>query len=66
MDEETRDQVHRVEVRLERLETKIDDVEKTLGDFRSELRTRLEGIENRIARKAETWLVGAASRDWAC
>jgi hypothetical protein len=56
-DEQLADQFHRLELRLERLETKVEGVEKGLVDMWAELRPRLEGIENRLARKADTWVV---------
>jgi hypothetical protein len=58
-DEEFRDTFHRFELRLERLDTKVENLEKGLADVRAEMRGRFEGIENRLARKADTWVVTA-------
>jgi hypothetical protein len=56
-DEELRDQFHRMELRLERLDTKLESLEKGLADVRAELRPRLEGLETRLSHKADTWVV---------
>lgn len=56
-DEELRDQLHRLELRLERLDTKLESLEKGLADVRAELRPRLEGLDNRLSHKADTWVV---------
>jgi hypothetical protein len=48
-----------VELRLERLDTKLDQLEKRLSDGVAVINTRLEGFENRLARKADTWVVTA-------
>jgi uncharacterized protein YlxW (UPF0749 family) len=56
-DDELRDRFARLELRLERLDTKVESLEKGLADVRAELRPRLEGLENRLARKADTWVV---------
>jgi hypothetical protein len=41
----------------QRLDAKGDNVEKAIADVRSELRTRFEGIENRLNSKAGNWVV---------
>jgi hypothetical protein len=56
-DEELRDRFARLELRLERLDTKLESLEKGLADVRAELRPRLEGLETRLAHKADTWVV---------
>jgi hypothetical protein len=56
-DEQFADQFHRLELRLERLDTKVDQLEKRLSDGFSVVHARFEGIENRLARKADTWVV---------
>ena len=56
-DDELRDTFHRVELRLERMDTKLDNLEKGLADFRTEIRTRLEGLEQRLNTKAGNWTV---------
>jgi uncharacterized protein YlxW (UPF0749 family) len=56
-DEETRDLFHRLELRLERLDTRVDQLEKRLSDGFSVVHGRFEGLENRLARKADTWVV---------
>jgi hypothetical protein len=58
-DEQIAEQFHRVELRLERLDTKLDQLEKRLSDGVAVINTRLEGFENRLARKADTWVVTA-------
>jgi hypothetical protein len=57
IDDETRELFHRMDVRLERLDTKIDNLGKTVADVRSELRTRFEGLENRLNSEAGNWVV---------
>ena len=54
-DEELRELVHRVELRLERLDTRFDGWEKSLADLRAEMRTKLEGLESRVNTKAGNW-----------
>jgi hypothetical protein len=56
-DDELRDTFHRFDLRLDRMETKLDNLEKGLADFRTEIRTRLEGLENRLNSKAGNWTV---------
>jgi chaperonin cofactor prefoldin len=56
-DDELRELVHRVELRIERLDARFDALEKTVGDVRAEIRTRLEGVESRINTKASNWVV---------
>jgi uncharacterized protein YlxW (UPF0749 family) len=56
-DEELRDRFARLELRLERLDTKVDGLEKRLAALETRVDTRLEGLENRLARKADTWVV---------
>jgi len=55
-----RDQVHAVITRMERFEVRLDGIEKTVADFRTEVRGRLEAVdrrgesvENRLAAKLE-------------
>jgi chaperonin cofactor prefoldin len=56
-DDELRETFHRVELRLERLDTKMDNLEKSLADARGEMRTMREGLENRLNSKAGNWVV---------
>jgi hypothetical protein len=65
-DEQIVDQFHRSEPRLERLDTKMDQLEKRLGDGFAVANSRLEGLENRLARKADTWVVTAGMGGLAC
>jgi hypothetical protein len=58
-DDQLTEQFHRVELRLERLDTKVDQLEKRLSDGFAVGNTRLEGFENRLAHKADTWVVTA-------
>ena len=56
-DGETRELFHRMELRLERLDTKVDNLEKAVADGRTEFRARFEGLENRLNTKAGNWVV---------
>jgi predicted nuclease with TOPRIM domain len=67
-DEQLLEQFHRLELRLERFETRLEALDKRLSDstqevragltdVRSELRTRVEGLESRLNTKAGTWAV---------
>jgi hypothetical protein len=56
-DEQWRDTFQRFELRLERLDTHVDQLDKRLSDGFAVVHTRLEGLENRLARKADTWVV---------
>jgi hypothetical protein len=56
-DDETRELFHRVELRLERLDTKMDTLEKALADVRAEMRAKFEGLETRVNSKAGNWVV---------
>ncbi len=56
-DDEFRDTFHRMDLRLERIDTKLENLEKGLADFRIEIRARLEGLENRLNTKAGNWVV---------
>ena len=63
-DDEFRELFHRMELRferldgrLDRLDMRVDNLEKTISDVRTEFRTRLEGIENRLNSKAGNWVV---------
>jgi hypothetical protein len=58
-DEQIVEHFHHMTVRLERLDTKLDQLEKRLGDGVALINTSLEGFENRLARKADTWVVTA-------
>jgi hypothetical protein len=58
-DEQIVEQFHRMDLRLERLDTKLDQIEKRLSDGFGMVNTRLEGFENRLARKADSWMIGA-------
>jgi hypothetical protein len=56
-DDQLRETFTRVEVRLERLDTHVDQLDKRLSDGFAVVHARLEGIENRLARKADTWVM---------
>ncbi|HEX2277535.1 MAG TPA: hypothetical protein VHN13_10455 [Candidatus Tectomicrobia bacterium] len=56
-DEELRETFHRLELRLERLDTKMDHLEKSLTDVRGETRATREGLETRLNSKAGNWVV---------
>jgi chaperonin cofactor prefoldin len=55
-DDELRETIHRLELRLERLDTKMDNLEKSLADVRGEMRTMREGLENRLNSKGGNWV----------
>jgi hypothetical protein len=57
MDEDVRDCSNRTELRLERLDATISQIEKRLSDGFGQMNARLEGIENRFAHKADNWVV---------
>jgi hypothetical protein len=56
-DDETRELFHRVELRLERLDTKMDTLEKALADVRAEMRAKFERLETLVNSKAGNWVV---------
>jgi hypothetical protein len=56
-DDELRDTFHRMELRLERLDTKMDNLEKSLADVRGDMRAMREGLETRLNSKAGNWVV---------
>jgi hypothetical protein len=56
-DDEHRDLLHGLALRLERLDTKVDNLEKGVADLRGEMRTKLEGLENRLNTKASNVVV---------
>ena len=56
-DEKWRDMFHRLDLRLEHLDTKLDTIEKAFADLRSEMRIRFEGLETRLNTKAGNWVV---------
>jgi hypothetical protein len=56
-DEEFRDTFHRFERRLERLDTKMDQLEKALADSRGDMRATREGLEARLNSEAGNWVV---------
>ena len=64
-DEQIAEQFHAVTLRLERLDTKLDQLEKRLSDGVALVNTRLEGFENRLARKADTWVVTTRIHGWS-
>ena len=51
-DDELRDTLHRIELRLERLDTKVDNLEKHLSALESRMDARFEGLETRLNTKA--------------
>jgi hypothetical protein len=57
IDEDVRDRFNRLELRLERLDATISQLEKRLSDGFGQMNARLEGIENRLAHKADNWVV---------
>ena len=56
-DEQWHETFQRFEVRFERLDTHVDQLDKRMSDGFAVVHTRFEGLENRLARKADTWVV---------
>jgi chaperonin cofactor prefoldin len=56
-DDELRETFHRMELRLERLDTKMDTLEKSVADVRGDMRAMREGLETRQNSKAGNWVV---------
>ncbi len=56
-DDELRETFHRFELRLERPDTKMDSLKKSLTDVRGEMRAMREGLETRLNSKAGNWVV---------
>ena len=48
---------HRIELRLERLDTEMDHLEKPLAAVQSEMRAMREDLETRLNGKAGNWVV---------
>lgn len=48
---------HQLELRLERLDTEMDHLEKPLADVQSEMRAMREALETRLNGKAGNWVV---------
>jgi hypothetical protein len=48
---------HRLELRLERLDTEMDHLEKPLAAVQSEMRAMREDLETRLNGKAGHWVV---------
>ena len=57
MDEDVRDRFNRLELRLERLDVTMSQLEKRLSDGFGQMNARLEGLGNRLAHKADNWVV---------
>jgi hypothetical protein len=55
--EQWRETFKRFDVRFERLDTHVDQLDKRMSDGFAVVHTRLEGLENRLSRKADTWVV---------
>jgi hypothetical protein len=56
-DDDVRDTWHRFELRLERMDSKLDSLEKRLASLEGRLDTRFDGLENRLNTKAGNWVV---------
>jgi hypothetical protein len=56
-DDDLRDTFHRLELRLERMDTKLDSLEKRLASLEGRLDTRFDGLESRVNTKAGNWVV---------
>ena len=52
-DDEFRELFHRVELRLERLDTRVDHFEQGQAEIRADVR----GLEARLTTKADCWVV---------
>jgi hypothetical protein len=56
-DDETRELFHRVELRLERLDTKLDAQEKRLASLESRMESRFNSVDSRLDGKAGNGVV---------
>jgi hypothetical protein len=56
-DDEIRELFHRMDLRLERLDTKMDGLEKRLASMESRFEVRFAAIETRLDGKAGNWVV---------
>jgi hypothetical protein len=54
-DQQWHETFQRFEVRFERLDTHVDQLDKRMSDGFAVVHTRLEGLENRLARMVDTW-----------
>jgi hypothetical protein len=57
-DEQLSEQFHRLELRLERLDTKVEQLEKRFSDSLAVVNTRLAGLQASLDTRASTWAVG--------
>jgi hypothetical protein len=56
-DDEIRDLFHRMELRLERLHTKMDNLKKRFASMESRFESRFNSIDARLDGKAGNWVV---------
>jgi hypothetical protein len=56
-DDEIRDLFHRMELRLEQLDTKMDNIEKRVASMESRFESRFNSIDARLDGKAGNWVV---------
>ena len=56
-EDEMREGFHRIELRMERFEVRLDALDKRVSDGFAQINTRLEGMENRLNTKAGNWTV---------
>ena len=56
-DDEHRDLLHGLALRLERFDVRLDALDKRVSDGFAQINTRLEGMENRLNTKAGNWTV---------
>jgi hypothetical protein len=56
-DDEIRELFHRMDLRLERLDTKMDGLEKRLASMESRFEVCFAAIETRLDGKAGNWVV---------
>jgi hypothetical protein len=57
-DEAIRELFHRMDVRLEWLDTTVDHLEQSFADLRRDMHSRFSSIDTRLDAKAGTWAVG--------
>jgi hypothetical protein len=55
--DDANDRLNRIEIRLERLDATLAQIDKRISDGFAVVNTRLEGLKNRLSHKAENWVV---------
>jgi hypothetical protein len=55
--DDVNDHLSRIEIRLERLDATLAQIDKRVSDGFAVVNARLKGLENRLSHKAENWVV---------